>query len=244
MNTAVKAVPDRTDDRPENLWLNLICNVALPVFILMKLSPEDRLGPTLGLILALSLPLGYGLFDFVRRRKYNVFSILGFCSILLTGGLGLLKVDGFWFAVKEAAIPLVLGLAVLASLRTRYPLVRTFLYNDKIIDIERVSGALSERSQLPAFNRLLTQATCLLAGSFFLSAGLNFGLARFFLQSPSGTAEFNAELGRMTAWSWPVIVIPSMLVMMFALWRLLSGIRQLTGLEYEAIFKSGGERQT
>ena len=79
--------------------------------------------------------MGYGIYDLIVRRKWNFFSILGLFSILLTGGLGLLGISPFWFAVKEAAIPLTFGLAVLGSVFTPYPLVRTFLYNDKMIDV-------------------------------------------------------------------------------------------------------------
>jgi hypothetical protein len=37
--------------------------------------------------------------------------MLGFVSVLLTGGIGLLQLDPKWIAVKEAAVPAVIGLA-------------------------------------------------------------------------------------------------------------------------------------
>ena len=40
----------------------------------------------------------------------------------------------------------------------------------------------------------------------------------------------------------PVIVIPSMAMMMFALWQLLHGIKRITGLELDAIFKAPPEK--
>ena len=40
----------------------------------------------------------------------------------------------------------------------------------------------------------------------------------------------------MTALSYPVIVLPCMAVTLFALWRLLAGIKRLTGLNLEAVF--------
>ena len=81
-----------------------------------------------------------------------------------------------------------------------------------------------------------TTFACFLAASFLLSAVLNFGLARYLLKSPSGTPEFNAELGKMNLLSWPVIVLPSMAMTMYALWKLLRGIEALTGLDFESIF--------
>lgn len=229
-------------EKQENLLINILFNVAAPALILAKLSSESRLGPVWALIVALAFPVGYGAWDLVTRRKWNFFSILGFVSVLLTGGLGLMRVDGFWFAVKEAAIPAVFGAAVLGSLWTKTPLVRTFLYNDKVIDTVKVHEVLVERSNVRAFERLLVHATWLLAASFFLSAVLNFALARWLLRSPSGTPEFNEELGKMTALSWPVIVLPSMVVTLAALWYLFGGIRKLTGLKLEEIFRQPPEK--
>jgi len=107
-----------------------------------------------------------------------------------------------------------------------------------VIDVERVDAALMERGNRQELDRLLVRSSYLLAFSFIISAVLNFGLARYLLKSPPGTAEFNAELGKMHLLNWPVIVIPSMAMLMFALWRLLGGIKRITGLELEAIFKT------
>lgn len=222
----------------ENPLVSLIFNIALPAIILSKMSGADRLGPNLSLVAALALPLGYGLWDFWQSKKANFISILGFVSILLTGGLGLMKLDGFWFAVKEAAVPSLIGIAVIGSLWTKRPLVRTILYNEKIIDVAAVDTELLQRGNIPAFNKLLVVTTWLLAFSFLLSAVLNFVLAIVLLKSPTGTEEFNKELGVMTAWSYPIIAVPCMIVTMLALWKLLSGIKKLTGLEFEAIFKT------
>jgi hypothetical protein len=227
-----------TTPKRENLLLSLACNIAIPTVVLMKFSTETRLGPVWGLIVALLFPLGYGLYDFVVRQKTNVFSIVGITSVLLTGGLGLMKFDGIWFAVKEAAIPLIFGSAVLISMRTKRPLVRELLWNPQVIDIERVDALLAERGQRAAFERLLDRASIGIALSFLLSAVLNFGLARYLLTSPTGTAEFNAQLGRMNLLSWPVIVLPSMAVMMIVFWRLMTGLTRITGLELDDIFRN------
>jgi hypothetical protein len=228
--------------KKENLLLNLVFNMVLPSLVLSKLSTEDRLGPAGGLVVALLFPLGYGVWDFVTRRKTNFISVIGFLSVLLTGGLGLLHVGGLGFAIKEAAVPAVIGLAVLISLKSKSPLVRTMLYNDQVIDVVRVEQALHARGSRPAFDRLLVSASCFLALSFLVSAALNFGLAQYLLKSPPATAEFNAELAKMNLLSWPVIVVPSMLMMVFSLWQLLGGIKRLTGLELEAIFKAAPEK--
>jgi len=224
--------------KPENLWLNLACNVVVPALILSRLSGEHALGPAGGLVAALAFPFGYGVWDFAVRRKTNFISVLGVVSVLLSGGLGLLKVDGFWFAVKDAAVPALIGAAVLLSMRTREPLIRTLLFNEAVLDVPRIEVALQARGAAAAFEALLRRATWLVATSFFLSGGLNFVLARHLLRSPGGTPEFNAELARMHWLSWPVIVLPSMAMMMIALWQLVKGLEALTGLTGDEVFRT------
>ncbi len=222
--------------RPENPWISLLINIAIPALVLMKLSGEAYLGPVYGLLVALAFPLVYGIQDAVRCRRFNFISALGVVSTLLTGGIGLFELDPKWLAVKEAAVPAVIGLAVIISTRTRYPIVRSLLYNEKIINIPAVDAALDAHDNHGRFERSLVTASWLLAGSFFLSSTLNFILARMIVRSPAGSTAFNEELGRMTALSYPVIVIPSMAIMIVALWYLLRQIRTLTHMELEQIF--------
>ncbi|MCX6110761.1 MAG: MFS transporter [Proteobacteria bacterium] len=222
----------------ENPLAVILFNIAIPAIILYRFSKPNYLGPMGALAVALAFPLGFGLYDFAMRRKANPISLLGFVSIFATGSFGVFHLDGSWYAVKEAVIPTMMGVAVLFSLRTKSPLVRTMLYNDRIIDVAKVDEELAARSNTDAFNVLLVRVTWLLAASFLLSAVLNFTLATYIVKSPAGTPEFNQELGRMTAVSYPSVVIPCMLVTMGALFWLLSGIKKLTGLDLDTIFKS------
>ena len=228
----------KTPPKSENLLLNLAFNLVLPAIVLSKLSAPTRLGPVYGLILALAFPLGYGAWDYLRRREMNFISVIGIVSVLLTGGLGLLHIGGFWFAVKEAAIPTVIAIAVLVSLKTKKPLVHAMLYNPQVIDVPKVDAALDEKRNRDGFDRLLVTSSYLLTASFLLSGVLNFGLARYLLKSPAGTPEFNSELAQMHLLSWPVIVLPSMVMTMLALWRLLKGLTTLTGLTMDEIFRA------
>jgi len=160
---------------------------------------------------------------------------------LITGGFALLQLDVLWFAVKEAAVPAVIGLVVLTSMGTRTPLLKEMLYNPQVIDVERVDVALAERNSRAEFEQLLRGSSFLLAGSFFLSAVLNYGLARYLLKSPAGSEAFNAELARMNMLSWPVIALPSAAMSMYALWRLLGGLKRITGLELEQLMHAKPE---
>jgi hypothetical protein len=221
----------------ENLLLNLAFNVAIPSVLLSTMSKPERLGPVWGLVVALAFPIAYGIADFARRRQANFSSIIGFLSILLTGIFALIRLDRFWFAVKEAALPAIIGISVLASMRSKVPLVRQILYNDQVIDVEQVEAALENRGTRTGFDDALRRAGFWLAASFALSAALNFALARHLIRSDSGTPAFNEELAQMNLWSWPVIVIPSVAMTMFTLWQLIRAIVRLTGLSQDAIFR-------
>jgi len=224
----------------ENMWLNLGVNILLPLIILRKGDAWlPALSPGQVLTVALLFPVAYFIYDLYKRRKYNFISILGFISVLLTGGIGLLHLNPVWIAVKEAGLPALIGLIIILSAKTRVPLVHKFIYNKELIEVEKIERALDERGNRAGFEKLLMSCTWLLAGSFFISAVLNFILARIIVTTEPAidAVMFNKELSNLAAWSWPVIVIPCMVIMGFALWKLFAGIKQLTGLELEEVFK-------
>ncbi len=218
------------DTRRPQPWLELLITLVLPALVLLQLSAPQRLGPVAALLLALAFPLGWGLRDFLTRRRLNIFAGLGLVSVLLTGGIGLLELDTGWLAVKEAAVPGVLGLIVAGSALSRYPLVRVLLYTPILLDTARIDAALAQRGNQAAFDARLRTATWMLAGSFAFSAGMNFVLATWIVTSPAGTAAFNEELGRMTLLSYPMIALPATLMMLAVLYYLSGGIKRLAGL--------------
>ena len=219
------------DTAKANAWLDLLITLVIPSLILMQLSGPENLGAGYALLLALAFPLGWGARDFLARRKFNLFAALGLVSILLTGGIALLQLDAQWLAVKEAAIPALLGLAVAVSAHTRYPLVRVLLFTPTLMHVGRIQSALDQRGNRVAFEARLKTATWMLAGSFFFSAAMNYALATWIVTSPAGTAAFNEELGRLTLLSYPMIALPSMLIMMLALYYLARTIHVLAGLK-------------
>lgn len=219
-------------------FVDLMVSILLPSLILMKLSGEDNLGPLGALLAALSLPIGWGLFELIRYRKTNYIAILGLVSVLLTGGIGVLKLDTQWLAIKEAAVPGLIGLAVLLSTYTKYPLVRTILFNPQVIDVEKVKQRLEAHNAVEEFDKRLRRANFFLVGTFVFSAVMNYILAKWLVTSPSGTEAFNEELGELTLLSYPMIAIPSMLMMMAILYFLWKTIHGLTGLDLEEIFAS------
>ncbi len=227
----------KTASRPAPL-IELTVTLLIPSLILMKLSGSDSLGPVNALLAALVFPLGWGVREFLRQRKFNFFAALGFVSVLLTGGIGLLQLDPQWLAAKEAAIPALLGLVVAGSAFTRYPLVRVMLFSPAIMQVERIHAALDARGTRAAFEAKLVHATWMLAASFLFSAVMNYFLASWVVTSAPGTAAFNEELGRLALLSYPVIALPSMLMMMGVLLYLARALRHLAGLGLADILHS------
>ncbi|MDP1650432.1 MAG: VC0807 family protein [Rubrivivax sp.] len=221
-----------------NPLFEIVVTIIVPAVILMQLSGEGRLGPMRALLLALAFPVGFGLWDGWRRHKLNWLSVLGVVSTLLTGGIGLLKLDAQWLAVKEAAIPGLIGLVVLGSNWTSWPLIRVLVFNPTLFDVERVQAALEARRNVVPFELRLRTGTLLLASTFFFSAVMNYVLARWVVTSPAGTEAFNEELGRLTLLSYPVIAVPSMLMMMALLFWLARGAKALTGLDLADMLRS------
>jgi MFS family permease len=215
--------------------IDLMVSLVIPSVILMKFSGAEELGATTALIVALAFPLSWGLFEFFRYRQFNFIALLGLISIVLTGGIGLLQLDPQWLAIKEAAIPGLIGIAVLLSIYTRYPLIRTLVYNPKFLNVDRITQRLNESDNSRAFETRLQNATYLLSSTFLFSSAMNYMLAKSVVTSPAGSASFNEELGQMTLLSYPVITIPATLMMMgimYYLWRTING---LTGLKLEEI---------
>lgn len=242
----------------EHPLANILINVIVPVLILSYLSKDPELqaklgkavrpwhiGPLKAMFLALALPLGYGIWHFIKTRKGNFFSALGLVSVLLSGGLtvylwnkdGTVKPNaGFLFGIKEALIPLVLGIAILTSHRSASPLIRVFLYNDTIFDIPKIENRVAEISKQAEYDKLLLGATRLFATSFFISSLMNLGLAQWFFRGFNSTAvdaleTYNAIIARVTGWGFLVIGVPIIIFLFFTLKKLLKGLENLTGFK-------------
>jgi intracellular septation protein A len=224
------------DHKPRPL-VDLLFSIVIPSIILMKFSGDNDLGASGALITALAFPLSLGLYELLKYKKFNFIALLGLISVLLTGGIGLLQLDTQWLAVKEAAIPGLIGAAVLVSTQTRYPLIKTLLYNPKILNVDKIRLKLDELGSTVVFEDRLLNATYLLGGTFFFSAVMNYILAKWIVTSPAGSAAFNEQLGQLTLLSYPMIAIPSMVMMLaifYYLWRTIHG---MTGLALEDILR-------
>lgn len=216
-------------------FVDLIVSIIIPSVILMKLSGEDKLGPAGALIVALAFPIIWGLFELISNKKRNYIALLGIVSVLLTGGIGLLKIDAQWLAVKEAAIPLILGIGVLVANKLGFPIVRKLLFNPKLMNVDRIESSLEENGNKPEFEKKLDRANIYFAGTFLFSAIMNYILAKTIVTSESGSPAFNEELGKMTLLSYPMIAIPSTLMMLAIFYFIWRTVNNLTGLKLEEV---------
>ena len=253
------SVSQKPKDHP---LANILINVIIPVLVLSYLSKDPaiqqqlgkevrpwHIGPVYAMIAALALPFGYGIWAFIQTKKFNFFSGLGLFSVLLTGGLtlylwnkdGTVKEHaGLLFGIKEGSIPLMLGIAVLASAKSATPLLNVFLYNDSIFDIPKIHRTVIDQGKDVPYHQLLRKATQLFAFSFFVSSLMNVGLALWFFRSfnhtaPDALEAYNAIVGRLTFWGFVVIGVPILAFLFFTLKYLLKGLRELTGLTDEQL---------
>lgn len=251
-----------TKPAKEHPLANILINVLIPVLALSYLSKDPaiqemlgksvkpwHIGPIKALIVALAFPICYGVWFFVKTKKMNFFSGLGLFSVLLTGGLTLFlwNKDGtvkehaaVLFGLKEASIPFVLGVAIIASHWSKTPLLRTFLYSDSIFDINRIEGKVAELGKEIDYRKVLLNATLLFAASFFVSTLLNFGMAMYFLgdldhTAPDARELYNSQVAKVTGWGFLVIGVPIMLFLFLTLRKLLKGLHRVTGLEDEQL---------
>ena len=213
--------------------IDLLVSIVIPSVILMKFSDESELGAMGALIVALAFPITWGLYELIRYKITNYIALLGLVSVILTGSIGLFQLDTEWLAIKEAAIPGIIGIVVLATAQMRKPLIKTLLYNPVLLDTDKINQALQDKGCAQAFDGRLLNATYMLSGTFFFSSVMNYILAKWIVASPAGSPAFNEELGQLTLISYPMIAIPSMIMMcaiFYFLWRSIHG---LTGMSFE-----------
>jgi len=230
--------------KQENPLVSIVVNIVIPVAVLSLLSKEKYLGPVWALVVGLLFPIGYGLRTLIRDRKADFMSMIGIFSVTLTGVFGILKLPPQWIAVKEAAIPFIMGLAIVGSLKTPFPLIKKILMTEALFDVQRLKDALREKGNEAIFEKRLVGLTWGFASSMFLSSGLSYVLAKIVLKSEPGTEAYTAELGKMTGLSNVVVLVPVMIVMIWVLNKLFDTLIELTGLKLDDLLAAHHRKET
>lgn len=230
----------------DNVFINILCNVLIPIAILDKLPrywhhPQVHL---YSVLIAFSIPLVYGGVDYFQKRKFNFIALLGLLNILFTGGFVIINVNSTWYSYKEALFPLLVGLFVLASSWTKKPFIRTLFLNPQVLHLDKIDEHLQKNNNTEAFNKHLMSSNIFLSFSFFLSSFLNYTIAKtVFVPITQSLNEFeqkqvlNEQIASMTAKSFLGIMLPSMITLMLIFWYFFSGTKKLTQLQTDEILK-------
>ena len=240
----------------ESPFADIAINVLAPVVVLSYLSAEgDKLwhiGPMWAMFVALALPIGYGLWHYLKHRQMNVFSLVGLFSVLLTGAITIYLWSGgqnvrsnaaLFFGIKEAAQPLILGSLFLITHKMSKPLFNILIYNDNVFDLPRIEAAIVEKGNQGRYQGLLWKSTLMFFGSFLISSVINLGLAFYFLGDLDPTSTnwkqlYNNDVAKITGWGFVVIGVPILVIGGFILWYLVAGLKRLTGLETDMILQA------
>ena len=244
---------DKTPNKSQSSLLGIFINILLPVLILDYCSagpanplerPEGEnfwhIGPVWALVIALSLPLVYGIRSLV----------VGMAGVLLTGGISIFVIgpEGrihsatpWLFAGKEALIPLILAAAVVVSRSAGTPLLNMFIYTPELFDVRRIEQTVAANGEERAYQKLLANSSWILAGTLVASSIGNFFLSLSFMssviQQPEAEQQvaYNAAIGSITWWGFLIIGIPILAALVFIMTRLIKRLGRLTGLSRDEL---------
>ena len=203
-------------NKQENPFFNLLFNLIIPVILLNKgHTVFGKHSGVLILLLALAFPIFYGLYDFIKNKRKNIISIFGVLNVLFTGGLALYKVQGIWFAIKEAIFPLLIGLFVFISAFMKKNFFEYLTHCSPIFHWELIKEKIQVSSSTEYLKKLFKQATIIFSMSFFISAVLNFILALYIFSETETTVSpaekeiiLNQKIADMTWLGFIVIGLP------------------------------------
>lgn len=235
--------------------LNVLVSVLAPVLVLEKCSADGsawyQIGVTGAMVIALALPIACGLLSFISSRQVNAITILGLAGALCTGlvtcyartgeGMAIRPDTPWWYAAKEALIPVLMAAAVLITAKSRSSLLRTFIYSDALFDISSIESAVQEHQAEKGYSDLMKRSNHILAGSLLLSAGANFLLALYFLlpvlerPAEEQALHYNYAVGNMTWWGYLIVGIPLLLTVLALFFHLLRTLSSLTGFDRDRL---------
>lgn len=253
----------QTPTNSRSSLIGIFINILLPVLILDycsagSINPLERapdasfwhIGPLWALVLALSLPLVYGVRSLLVTRRFDLMSGVGMAGVLLTGVISLFVIgpEGrihsatpWLFAGKEALIPLILAAAVIVSRSTSAPLLNMFIYTPELFDIGRIERSVTDKGCEQDYQRLLAQSSWILAGTLVASSIGNFFLSLAFMSSVMRQPEseqqvaYNMAIGSITWWGFLIIGVPILAALVFIMTNLVRRLGLLTGLSRDEL---------
>jgi len=230
-----------------NLLSNLAFSLAIPIYILN--SKTLPFTPEVKLLVAVAFPLLYGAFEWWQTKKHNMLSLFGLINVIVTGSFGLLRLEGNWFSIKEAFFPLLIGVFVFISGLKNKPLFGKMMMSPEVFDINKLDEKLKATSKETEFNKLILNSNHFLSGSFFISALLNFIIARktFLpiseaLNDEQKANTLNEQIALMHQRGFIGIALPSMIMLLGLLFYYFKQVEKITGESIENYFHSSAKK--
>ena len=247
------------NSKPESPIYSLLFNIFIPVLILKNgykwlnsVKDESIVGNLTKEILiyfdksslvfgiALIFPVGYFIFDFIRRKNINIVSILGFVNILLTGGIGVfganLGLSKNWFILKEGLLPLIIGFSLLILSIYKKEYFNNIFLNEMMFNKDKINHYVGD-SLKAEFDGIIKVTGYYFISGFFVSSVIQFILASMIVVSNPGDPSFNEEVSTMTWVSYIAVLVPTMIILTKGFLDLISGIERLTGLKKEEFLR-------
>ncbi len=230
-----------------DMLMNILFNIVIPVIILKKVPEfwDNENAAVVALCVALSFPIGFFIYDYIKTKKSNFISILGFISVLLTGVIGIFQIPNEYLAIKEASVPFIIMIVCLVSLITPFPVVEKLVYNDAVFNKDLINNKLEENNNSDQMHKVMRNSTLIVAASFLLSTILNYTLAKKIVVSDPITqaAQRTQEIGDLTFWSYIFIALPCTIVMGVAIYYIVAQLSKLTGLKTEELLNGDFETE-
>ncbi len=243
-------------DKGTKSLLNVFLSVLAPVLVLDHCSASGdsiwHLGTTWAMVVALSLPIGCGIYSFVTEKKVELLTVFGLLGTILTGvvtvyantgdGMAIRPDTPWWYAAKECLIALLLAGAMLVNTRKEGSMLRAFVYSDAIFDVKNIEKSVDANGLRSQYDAVLDRAAFMTAGSLFFSALANFALALYFLLPvPEAPAAEQAELynyavSKMTWMGLLIIGVPLLITLMMVMRYLSRKLAEVSGLGEDRIF--------
>lgn len=211
--------------------LELACTVALPVLILQV--GLNWFGPVTTVFVAGAPAAAFLVFQMARERTVSALGVIGLVGVGLSGGIGLLRLDAGWFAVKEALVPLVFGAALAISAFGPWSPIHLVL--DRLLAPEpwaRVKEDPARRARLDAAMRRSTLEAAVVTA---LPGILAFFLARWTVVSPTGTEAWAAEMRDYSGLSLPAVTGPAVVLLWYWARRMFDRIEDAIGVGLETL---------
>lgn len=243
-------------DKGTKSLLNVFLSVLAPVLVLDHCSATGaswwHLGTTWAMVVALSLPIGCGIYSFVTEKKVEVLTVFGLLGTILTGVVTVYANTGdtlairpdtpWWYAAKECLIALLLAGAMLVNTRKEGSMLRAFVYSDAIYDVQSIEKSVEAQGKRPQYEHVLDVAAYMTSASLLFSAFANFALALYFLLPvPDAPAAQQAELynyavSKMTWMGLLIIGVPLLVTLMMVMRYLSKKLAEVSGLPDDRIF--------